>query len=121
MKKLLLIIAGFTCLLLGAVGVVMPLLPTTPLVLLAAICFSSANERFYEILRRNRIFGPFIENYRTKQGISKLHKFGSIAFLWFGLLTTMLVIRTSKIYLILSIVGICVTIHLLMLKSKSRK
>jgi len=118
MKKLLLIIAGFTCLFLGAVGVVMPLLPTTPLVLLAAICFSSVNERFYEILRRNRIFGPFIENYRTKQGISKRHKIGSIIFLWTGLLTSMIVIRTPTIYLILTTVGICVTIHLLLLKCK---
>jgi len=117
-KAWLLIASGFVCLTLGMVGVVLPLLPTTPLVLLAAVCFSAANKRLYEWLRRNRLFGPFIENYRTGQGISKFHKIASIVYLWVGLISSMIVIRTTAIYIILSIVGVCVTIHLLMIRTK---
>ena len=117
--KVLLLISGFICLILGMVGIILPVLPTTPFVLLAAICFSSANERLYEMLRRNRIFGPFIENYRTGKGISKKHKIAAVIFVWSGLLTSMLITKVTIMYFVLSIVGICVTIHLLMLKSTS--
>jgi len=118
MKKLLYISLGFIFLTLGTIGLVLPLLPTTPLVLLAAICFSYSNKRLEEWLCRNRIFGSFIENYRTGSGISKLHKYTSIAFLWLGLITSMIVIRTPMIYIVLSLVGVGVTIHLLMIKTK---
>jgi len=118
MKNFLLTILGFICLTLGAAGIIIPLLPTTPLVLLAAMCFSISNKKLEHRLNQNRIFGPFIENYRTGVGISKRRKIASIAFLWIGLITSMVAIRTTSIYIILCIVGTCVTIHLLMIKSK---
>ena len=118
MKKILLIVLGFISLVLGMVGLVLPLLPTTPLVLLAAICFSAANQRLYEWLRQNRLFGPYIEAYRAKQGISKTRKIVTIAYLWVGLITSMIVIRTTTIYIVLTIVGVGVTVHLLMMKTK---
>ena len=120
MKKLLYISLGFICLMLGAVGVVMPLLPTTPLVLLAAICFSRGSKRLDNWLSRSRLFGPFIVNYRTGLGISKCRKIASIVFLWVGLITSMAVLRTTTIYIILCIVGVGVTIHLLMIKTKKQ-
>ncbi|MCL2718632.1 MAG: YbaN family protein [Lachnospiraceae bacterium] len=98
----------------------MPLLPTTPLVLLAAICFSAANEKLNNWLSRSRLFGPYIENYRTGQGISKCRKIVSVVYLWIGLVTSMIVIQTTAIYIILSIVGIGVTIHILMIKTKKK-
>jgi len=119
-KKILLIISGFICLILGGVGIILPLLPTTPLVLLAAICFSAANEKLNNWLSRSRLFGPYIENYRTGQGISKCRKIVSVVYLWIGLVTSMIVIQTTAIYIILSIVGIGVTIHILMIKTKKK-
>jgi len=117
-KKLLLIVLGFSSLALGVVGIVLPILPTTPFVLLSAACFSASSERFDTWLRCSRLFGPFIENYRTKQGISKLRKVATLAFLWTGLSISMIVVRTPMIFIILSIVGIGVTIHILMIKTK---
>ena len=119
MKKALLMTAGFTSLALGTIGVVMPLLPTTPFVLLAAICFSSVNQKMYERLRKNRIFGQYIENYRTKQGISKRHKYGSIAFMWAGMITSAVLIGKAHVCVVLFLVGTGVTIHLLMIKTKT--
>ena len=105
----------------GAVGVIFPILPTTPFVLLAAICFSAGSSKIAGWLRRNRIFGPYIENYRTKQGISKILKTGSVIFVWAGLLISMAVVQTWLICVILLIVGVGVTIHLLMIKTKKNE
>jgi len=117
-KNLILTIFGFTLLGLGAIGVVLPVLPTTPFVLLAAICFSVSNKKFHDWLLKNRIFGPFIENYRTKQGIKLSQKLGSIAFLWTGLIISMVVSQKTWVFIFLPIVGVGVTIHLLLIKTK---
>jgi len=119
-KKIVLVAVGCIFLALGAIGVVLPVLPTTPFVLVSAACFGASSERLYGWLLRNRVFGPFIENYRTRQGISILHKAGSIAFLWTGLIISMVSVGTALIYIVLGIVGIGVTVHLLMIKTKKK-
>ena len=118
LKKRLLIISGFISLGLGALGVALPVLPTTPFVLLAAICFSAGNSKYALWLKKNRVFGPYIENYRTKQGISITHKVASIAFLWVGLIISMIVTRSTTVIIILLVVGVGVSIHILMIKTK---
>lgn len=54
---------GLVCLLLGAVGVLLPLLPTTPFVLLAAFFFSRSSPRLHALLLNHRIFGPIITEW----------------------------------------------------------
>ena len=103
---------------LGTIGIALPVLPTTPFILLAAICFSASSEKFYNWLLKSRVFGPYIENYRTKQGISNIHKIASIVFLWTGLIFSMAVVQTIWVYVVLGAVGIGVTIHLLLIKTK---
>jgi len=117
-KNILWVAAGFISLTLGAIGIVLPLLPTTPLVILAAICFSSGNKKLDEWLSKSRIFGPFIDNYRTGKGISLARKIASIAFLWVGLVTSMIVLQAPTIYFVLTVVGVGVTVHLSMIKTK---
>jgi len=117
-KKFTLAAAGFISLVLGVIGIVLPLLPTTPFVLLSAACFSMSNKKLETWLLKSRIFGPFIENYRTGKGISKARKVFTINYLWFGLITSIIVIRTTFIFLILSIVGIGVTVHILTIKNR---
>ena len=119
-KRIVLTILGFVFLGLGAVGVALPVMPTTPFVLLAAMCFSSGNNRVARWLRSNRIFGPYIENYRTKQGISRTLKAASIIFVWAGLIISMTVMRTLWISILLGIIGAGVTVHLLMIKTKKQ-
>lgn len=119
-RNIFLTILGFACLGLGALGVVLPVLPTTPFVLLAALCFSISNKKFHDRLRRNRVFGQYIENYHTKQGISMSLKIASIAFLWTGLTISMVMVRAVWIYVLLGIVGAGVTTHLLLIKTKKK-
>lgn len=62
---------GAAALCLGAVGVVAPLLPTTPFVLLAALAFARSSDRWHAWLVGHGIFGPMIENWRAHGAISR--------------------------------------------------
>ena len=117
-KRLLTNALGFLFLAIGAIGLFMPLLPTTPFVLLATVCFSYSNRRVYEWLKRTPFFGSFIVNFEEKQGVPMSLKITSIILVWASLAFSMIALRTLWAYILLSIIGIGVTIHLLMLKTK---
>ena len=61
---------GFIFLGLGVVGVFLPLLPTTPFVLVAAGCFAKSSDKWHQWLLSNRIFGPIIKDWQEKKCIS---------------------------------------------------
>jgi uncharacterized membrane protein YbaN (DUF454 family) len=123
-RSLLFTILGFVSLGFGAIGVVITVIPflifpTTPFVILAAFCFSMGNQKFHNRLLNNRIFGPYIVNYKTKQGISLMHKVSGIIVVWTGLFISMFFARSLWIYIVLALIGVGVTIHLLLIKTKS--
>jgi len=117
-KKLLLNMLGYICLGLGSAGIFIPGLPTTPFVILAAICFSKSNEKIYKWLQKTKFFGPYIEHYNTKQGIAKRLKIISIAFVWLSLSVSMLMLQATWAFIALPIVGVCVSIHIILIKTK---
>ena len=118
-KRTLILISGFIALGLGMLGMVVPLLPTTPLVLLAVACFSYSSERFYNWTRSNALFAPYVENYVEKRGLTMKFKIRNIVFLWVSLAVSMLIFRTTFIYMMLGIVGVSVTTHLLLTKTRA--
>jgi hypothetical protein len=67
--KYLWIIGGTTSLALGFLGIFLPLLPTTPFLLLSAFCYARGSSRLYDWLLRNRLFGCYIKNWREGRGI----------------------------------------------------
>lgn len=68
-------IAGAAALLLGIIGIFLPVLPTTPFVLLAAACWTRASPRFHRWLKQHRRFGPIIENWETRRAIPRRAKY----------------------------------------------
>jgi uncharacterized membrane protein YbaN (DUF454 family) len=60
-KRNILVTAGVFCTVLGLIGIFVPILPTTPFLLLAAACFSRSSERFYRLLPGNRFSVPVSE------------------------------------------------------------
>lgn len=80
--KPLLIACGTLCVLLAVFGIVLPLLPTTPFLLLAAFCYARSSQRFYDRLMGNRWFGAYLRNYREGRGIPLRQKLSSLALLW---------------------------------------
>ncbi|MEI6485373.1 MAG: YbaN family protein [Sphingomonadales bacterium] len=73
------IIIGLTSLALGIAGVVLPLLPTTPFVLLAAYCFARSSPRLHAWLLANRTFGPLIRNWEQHRAIAPRAKLMAVA------------------------------------------
>lgn len=75
----LLIAAGSVCVMLGVIGIFLPLLPTTPLMLLAAACFARSSRRFHDWLLANRTFGPLIHEWERHRSIPRRTKLTAIA------------------------------------------
>ena len=65
-RKTLLIICGFLFVGLGTLGIFVPVLPTTPVILLAAFCFSRSSPRLHDWLTGHAMFGPLIANWRER-------------------------------------------------------
>jgi len=77
-KRIVLILVGLLALALGAIGVFVPLLPTTPFVLVAAIAFANSSEKLHQWLLDHDVFGPLIENWRRYGAINRNTKVLSV-------------------------------------------
>ena len=78
-RRHLWMVLGWASLGLGALGVLLPLLPTTPFLILAAYFFSRSSQRMHAWLLNHRVFGPPIENWRTHRAISTGAKLAALA------------------------------------------
>lgn len=63
---------------LGLIGIVVPLLPTTPFMILAAACFARSSPRLHDWLWNHRVFGPAIRDWREHRAISPFAKRASV-------------------------------------------
>jgi uncharacterized membrane protein YbaN (DUF454 family) len=116
--KYLLIIAGTIFLGFGIIGIFLPILPTTPFLLLAAACYARSSKRFYNWLMNNRWFGTYIKNYREGRGVPLKVKVFTISLLWITILASVFfIISNFLIEIILIIIAIGVTIHILTIKT----
>ena len=75
---IVLIVVGFISLALGGLGIFVPLLPTTPLVLVAAFAFANSSEELHQWLLDHNVFGPLIANWRRHRTISRTAKVMSV-------------------------------------------
>lgn len=118
MKKTLLLIFGFIFMTLGALGIILPVLPTTPFMLLAAGCFSGSNKKMENWIKKNKYFGSYINNYQNGLGVPKKIKMKSITYLWISLIICTFFMDKLWVKLLIFMIGSLVTIHLLSLKTK---
>lgn len=72
--RILWFIFGWICIALGAAGIVLPLLPTVPFLLLAAICFAKSSDAAHEWLMNHRVLGPPIQDWRQTGSIRRSAK-----------------------------------------------
>lgn len=75
---------GWLCVVLGVIGAFLPVMPTTPFLLLAAACFVRSSKRFYIWLVTHRWLGPWVRDYLEGEGIPLKGKVYAIASMWIG-------------------------------------
>jgi len=117
-SKKLLIIAGTLLVGVGILGIFVPVLPTTPFLLLAAACYARSSQRFYNWLLNNRWFGSYIRNYREGRGIPLKIKVWTLALLWITILcSAVFAVQWFPVKLILILIAIGVSIHILSIRT----
>lgn len=116
--RILLSIAGTCFLGLGAVGVFVPVLPTTPFLLLAAACYARSSTRFYGWLLNNRWCGKYIKSYREEKGIPLSAKVLAMALLWLTIgFSIAFVVSALALRLILVAIVLAVSIHIMSIRT----
>jgi len=109
---------GTLSLLIGIIGIVVPLLPTTPFLLLSAACYAKGSKRLYHWFINIRWIGENIKNYNEGKGISITGKIFSLLFLWATIMVYMFVLWSNfYVQVLLFIIAVLVTYHIISLKS----
>lgn len=113
------LVSGVLLVIIGVIGIFLPVLPTTIFLILASACFVKSSPRANEWLRNHKILGMYIKNYQDKSGLTIKTKILNIAFLWVMILSSaFLFTEDFYIRLLLLAIALGVTIHLLMIKTK---
>jgi len=121
LRRYLLIIIGTFFLGLGIIGIFLPLLPTTPFLLLAAACYTRSSKRLYDWLLTNRWLGNYIRNYRERKEVPFKIKILSISFLWIAIgYSAIFVVHILLGRIILILIATGVTIHILCIQTLKR-
>ena len=119
--KSLLVTAGIMSVFFGVAGIFIPVLPTTPFLLLAAFCFSRSSERLNKWLLNNKWFGLYIREYRQGRGIPFSVKVYAISLLWATILVSVIfLIGNNYLRAGLVIIAVAVTAHILMVKNRKK-
>jgi len=117
-SRWVLIIVGSFFAGLGILGIFLPLLPTTPFLLLAAACYIRSSERLYNWLMNNRWIGRYIKNYLEGKGVPLKSKVFSISALWITIgYSVFFVVNIFPVRVILILIAIGVTMHLLSIRT----
>jgi hypothetical protein len=107
---------------LGTAGIFLPLLPTTPFLLLAAACFIRSSDRLYQWLIHNRWFGSYIRNYQEHRALPLRAKVTALILLWTTMTYSVFFLLRHWIpQVLLLLIAAVVTIYLLSLKTMPQK
>lgn len=116
LKKYALITLGSLTMGLGVVGVIIPVLPTTPFLLVTAFCFLRSSERLYHWLFNHRLFGRYLQDYLERRTVSRKIKVGALGMLWPSLLICMSLVPLPSVRILVALIGMGVSIYIIRLK-----
>lgn len=119
MKKNFLIVLGTLSLVLGLLGIALPLLPTTPFLLLSATCYFHGSDRLYRWLMSHPTLGPYIHSFREDKAIPLRVKVVSVTMVWVTLLYCIFfVVDLLWLRILLFLLAIGISWHILSYKTR---
>jgi uncharacterized membrane protein YbaN (DUF454 family) len=118
--KYLWITLGTLAVFAALLGIFLPLLPTTPFLLLASACYVRGSERLHRKLRENRVFGRYLRDFEDQRAIPLRAKVVAITMLWLSLLISASMVQAWGLKIMLTAIGLGVTVYLLRLKTIRR-
>ena len=104
---------------LGVLGIILPLLPATPFLLLASACYIRGSEKLYNKLMNNKVLGPFIKNFQQHRAIPLRVKWILIIMLWFSISYSL--IQFDQLIIRIPFLVIAILITALIYKIKTLK
>jgi uncharacterized membrane protein YbaN (DUF454 family) len=111
--RVLVLVAGFVSLVIGIIGIFLPLLPTTPFVILSAYCFGKSSKKIHKLLMQQKYFGKIILEYEQNKIIRPKIKVIAITSMWVSLLLSITFFMPYYwVKAIVVAIGICVTVYL---------
>ena len=116
--KLFYNIIGTVSLFFGFIGVILPVIPTTPFVLLSAACYYKGSERLHGWLSRSEIFGPIIRDYEEHRGMRKATKMKALTIMWAAVMaSTLLILDTFAMRALILLIAVIGTASMLRVKT----
>lgn len=118
MMRILYTVAGTIALVLGILGVFLPLLPATPFLLLAAFCFLRGSHRMHQRLLSHRLLGPPVRDYQSGQGVSLHNKCLALATAWLSMAASAWVVPVTWVRWLLLVPAIGLAVYLWRIPTK---
>jgi uncharacterized membrane protein YbaN (DUF454 family) len=119
--KYLLVFFGIISLSLGIVGIFLPILPTTPFLLLSAALFARSSKQLYNRLLGHPVLGEYIHDFLEEKAIPLRIKIFSVSIMWIAMVCTIFFVVNKILWLqiLLFAIAIGITVHILSYKTKN--
>lgn len=117
--RYLLFFCGCLSVLLGVIGIFLPVLPTTPFLLLAAACFARSSKRFYLWLVLHPKLGPWVRDYLDGQGLPMRGKIWALLLMWTSIGVSMWIVPLLWVRVFMLVSAVSVTVYILKQKTRT--
>ena len=119
LQNKLIFIGGTITLILGIIGIFLPILPTTPFLLLSAAAYAKSSSKFYHWLLHNKILGSYIRNYKEGLGMPIKVKIFTLSFLWIMIIIALFLVQILWVQIVLVVIAVSVSIHVILIRPKN--
>ncbi|MDR5659979.1 YbaN family protein [Serpentinicella sp. ANB-PHB4] len=119
MKRPILIFLGTFSLFLGIIGIILPVMPTSPFLLISLTCYMKSSRRLYNFVLYNKYLGPFVKDYVSELGMPVKAKMRAILFIWISIaISGIFIVNHIILRLILLVFGSSITLFIYTRKTR---